>query len=428
MNSSRLLLLPYKLLVSFMILTQFLYFWGPLQFDKSFNFLLFLFFIIVDLVFIIGYKQGIKKKTENRELKYTNKVSNLVFIGMLMIIPQFVSGWHLSSFSLHEFYNRFIAGLFNPGQVFNERNEAMGTSLITYLLMLLSPLTISAKVLSIYFWKSFSKSMKITIIVYYVLTIVYWLGIGTRKGLFDVAIILIFTLLMSDFSIVNSRKKRRRILVLGLVSVSLFLFYFVYSNLSRFGLESGELLEFDQYSIKNSYKTVLPPALNIVLAQITSYLCQGYHALSLSLSDWFNYSISCFSYGLGSNWFKISVVERLLPNVDVLSMTYQGYLWEHYRIDPEASWHSLYLWLANDVTFFGVPFIIYLFSYYCGFFWKSAINKTRIVDAPLSILFIMFFAYSFANNQVFSFSFIAFWGLIIIRLISKISQFNNISR
>jgi hypothetical protein len=176
-------------------------------------------------------------------------------------------------------------------------------------------------------------------------------------------------------------------------------------------------MEVDRYFIKESYRKLFPPSFNIVLAQLSSYLCQGYYALSLSLTEWLDGNVFCFSYGLGSNWFKINVAESIIPNLDIISKTYQGFLEVKYGIDPEASWHSLYLWLANDVTFIGVPIVVYALAYYCGYFWKSAVNQVRVVDAPITILLLMVFVYSFANNQVFSFSFIAFWALVIIRLL-----------
>ena len=133
---------------------------------------------------------------------------------------------------------------------------------------------------------------------------------------------------------------------------------------------------------------------------ICSYLTQGYYALSKGLE----LGILPISF-LGSSWFTISIAKKF--SYDPTETTYM-YMLQSEGIDMSINWHSIYLWLANDFTFIGVPIIIFLIGYFFAQSWMDAIKGSNILSYPVLALFSTMIFYFFANNQVFSFSFIPF--------------------
>jgi len=89
-------------------------------------------------------------------------------------------------------------------------------------------------------------------------------------------------------------------------------------------------------------------------------------------------------------------------------------LLENYGIDSHVNWHTIYVWLANDFTFIGVPIIIYLIGLMFARTWCDSVKGDNDTAIPLFTLFLVMVFYFFANNQVLSFSFMPFvvWWLL----------------
>ena len=236
-----------------------------------------------------------------------------------------------------------------------------------------------------------------------------WLGIGTRKGLFDIIIIIAFVFLARHNDYVDDSKKRKRFFRVVLVSSILFVFYFVFSNLSRYGLTFNEISDFNiDKTIRPFYINYCPMWLLVSLANITGYLCQGYYALSVGLSI----GIIPPTF-LGMSWFTMVIANKM--GLDPMPHTYLSLL-ERYGIDSHVNWHTIYIWLANDFTFIGVPLVILIIGYAFANTWCECVEGKNAVAIPTFSLFLIMVFYFYANNQVLSFSFIPFvvWCLLYV--------------
>ena len=136
-------------------------------------------------------------------------------------------------------------------------------------------------------------------------------------------------------------------------------------------------------------------------------MCQGYYALDKA------FDIGIIQPNIfNTNFFTINVLERIDPSI--MDGSYLSLLERNYGIDPLASWHSIYVWLANGFTFLGVPFVIFIIGYYFAKSWMSSIYEKNIISVSLFAIHFQMIMYFFANNQVYSFSFVVIVGLFVL--------------
>ena len=183
--------------------------------------------------------------------------------------------------------------------------------------------------------------------------------------------------------------------------ISIFILYFIFSNISRYGGDGFAALEMiNNTNLKSWYINQLGTPISVALSFIESYLCQGYYALGLGL----DHGIILPSI-FGSNWFTIAFAKKFGYDPTIYTYTY---ILQNQGIDMSINWHSLYLWLANDFTFIGVPLIVFFIGYFFAQTWCDCVRNRNVLAYPIMSLFVIMIFYAFANNQVFSFSFIPF--------------------
>ncbi len=431
MISKRIAYFPFKILFIFLLFTEILLFIGPLHYDLELPLLLGVYLLILNLSLYLGYKRGITKYKFHQSSTTINDVTiikTFIILSLFVVSPMnLLVNWGLNSVSPGAIWEKFIEGLTNPADVYLENLEFMqkglgGGGAIMH--ALLSFISFAAIPLGIVYWKSLSKTFHLFIFFLIFLEIVFWIGIGTRKGLLDILLITILMIIATNKQLLDDSKKRKKMLLGLIVFLALFMFYFIYSNLSRSTVDLKDLNNIDiaviGLDVKPFYENYVSPVIYIPLSSITNYLCQGYYALSCALKVSLEQTV--FTYGYGNNTFTMVLLENLFGyDYDyLLSQTYQGILDKKYAIHPTVNWHSLYVWLANDFTFFGVPIIIYFIGYLFSTTWLDTLTKSNLYSAPLFAFFAIMVFYAFANNQVLSSSFMAFVIVFILYLTRKI--------
>ncbi len=141
---------------------------------------------------------------------------------------------------------------------------------------------------------------------------------------------------------------------------------------------------------------VVPDSFKPTMVYMTSYLTQGYYALSLALNEPFTPM-----YGIGNSMFLMDNFKKIL-GTDFFQYTYQTKL-DYLGWDPLVNWHSIYVWLANDISFYGILPLLYFLG---KFFGKISIdtinNKNPIACAIFCLLLVMFFYFPL-NYQILSY-------------------------
>lgn len=397
------LFIPLKVLLGFLVFTEVLLFYGPNVYELHSPALLVTFLIVVNLSFYLGYKRGVSHFHHSKYHFKKPTIQIFLLLGLVLNILRMVEMW--GQHGLNVSLNTIILALLNPGDAyFAESMEAASSSL---LMTLLSPITWAALPFGLYKWKELTLFYKIVVLLIIIIQILSWLGIGTRKGLMDIILLIGFISFLNNSKVQAFSKLKKKYILWIVVSLSLFLSYFVFSNLSRYGFSASEINQFEiSHEIRPFYQENLPHWLIVSLSSITGYLCQGYYALSIALSQ----GIITPTF-LGMSLFTMVIATKF--GLNPMPDTYMALI-EPYGIDPLGNWHTIYVWLANDFTFIGVPFIIFLIGMMLARTWYDCIKGENDLAIPLFSLFLIMVFYFFANNQVLSFSFMPFvtWWLL----------------
>lgn len=407
---------PLRILLTFLVFTEVLFFFGPIDYYIPVPWTLIVFFFVVNITFYIGYKRGIHKYSFDYAVA-TNLCSlrflHIFILASLVLIPLRISSlWAVSSLSPVAVGSHIINSIVNPGAVYADKLD-LNSGAATYLCIIFSPVVYIALSLIVFLWDRLHGIWKFLASFLLLWELLLPIGQGVRKGIIDIGIIVIFLFIARKPTILIDLKKQKSYLLLIILFVASFIYYFIYSNLARYGIEDASILVENStlFNIKDSYRYSSDPIFLAVVCSIESYLCQGYYALGNALCSDFT-----FSYGVGSSWFGVNMMTRL--GIDVLPYTYVGQL-ERIGIDPTINWHSIYTWLASDYTFWGVPIFTYFMGNFLSITWLDTLTRRNVMAPSLFILFALMTFYSFANNQVFSLSFVAFTCIFLVWIFTR---------
>ena len=385
---------PLKILLSFLVLSELLIWVGPIDYQIQNGLVLLLYLLLLNLCLFLGYKKGCKSFKPSKFNLSIVSIRLILFFGFYLNFISLTSMWRSHGLTLS--FATLINSIINPGAAYYSDAfiVSKGTS---YLWLLLSPIAWAVTPIGIYSWNKISRIEKALVIGSVLLQIVQWLGVGTRKGMIDVVLITFFLGVAKYPRLITNRAYRNKIYFISFILTILFLFYFTFSNLSRSGgetlqdlINSGVGRTFRQFYTDN-----IPIWLVLSIAGITSYLCQGYYALSLGLSLGVKPIVP-----LGMSWFTISIANKF--GYDSFSDNYINTL-SRFGIDPYINWHSIYLWLANDFTFIGVPIVIFIIGYFFGLVWCDCLVGKNILFFTFFIYFINFSFADYRTRNVFSY-------------------------
>lgn len=408
MLHNRIIYFPRTIALCFLVFSEVLLLIGPFSYQISNYFLLYSYLVILNFAFYYGYQKGVRHFKPSEFKMRKDVIAFILIVGFLLTIRRLSSMWAGRGLAV-TLYN-LVYALQNPGTVYLESVSLEG-SVLTYLWLILEPVRWAAIPLGIANWKRFKYWIKAIVIATVLLEIIMWLGIGTRKGIFDVIIISFFLIIAKTPKLITVKSERRKVLPIIVIAIVLFLGYFTISGASRKGYEMNEISStIITQDIKPGYRD-LPDWALFSLCSIESYLCQGYYALSKGLEI----GVKPLTFG-GSGWFTIMLMRKI--GYDPEPYTYMASL-ESFGIDRSVNWHTMYLWLANDVSFFGVPFLVFIIGFLFARSWLDVVEERNQASYPFFALMLIMVFYFYANNQVLSFSFMPFVFWLIFYLFTR---------
>tara|TARA_B100000579_G_C22819564_1_gene849791 strand:- start:902 stop:2155 length:1254 start_codon:yes stop_codon:yes gene_type:complete len=373
----------------------------------------YLFNVIVLISFFFGYKKGILKNkfyTSNEFNK--SAISRLLKISFLLnlifIYPKFLFRLKIAFLSISDILNHIAIGFFTPGYAYADRfaRTYEGFSTLSNPLVLayniVLPFLYLAIPLGIYFWDRLNISSRIILLVIIFLEILSYIAIGTNKGIFDIAIILPWLILAKNpEKYINYKMnfKKAFLLVSAVLVIFSALSYFVSTNIERKGARFYYEHSTQTYVSEDALVLkILPTFIQDSYLAIDSYLTQGYYPLGLALDMDFK-----STYGMGNSFFLTTLGEKYFGKNYITDRTYQARIendhgWSHY-----VKWHTFYTWIANDVSFWVVPIIIYYLACFFSQSWHDIIQRRNIYSIPVFSLFLIMITYFPANNQIFGF-------------------------
>lgn len=407
---NKILNFPIRVLLTFLIFTEILFFIGPRIWNINNSVLLVCYLLLMNAALYCGYKSGLKYSVRTAIGHFSiNTIGRIVTMAFICKLTLFLVD---NNFSVTSIISKLLNATNDFGQAYYDRD--LDVNIVRYLIgQLLTPIVFAGYVFGIYYWKDLKKKYHIYCVLMIIIELISWISIGVRKGVCDIFIVVFVSWFLRNYDVLLNKKRWRRFKRYIAFVVFAFLLFFLGTNLSRMSQYDTFVGMFNdsRLPIRDFYLKYIPNGLTMMIMSIAGYLCQGYYALSKALE------VGILSPNiLATNMFTINVAEKF--GLDPLVGSYLDVLSLNYGISPTVNWHSIYVWLANGFTFFGVPFFVYFIGFVFGNSWKRSIQKKDNIAMLLFVVMFQTIFYFFANNQVFSFSFVLVVCFMLVYLLN----------
>jgi hypothetical protein len=403
---------------------------GPLKYKYIDTFSVLTYVSLVTMLFSIGYIFGaagkinspglvsfqMRASMESRQIRFINRF--VLGLGLIVVIFSwygfFDSGKNLGFSNLGENYIGSYEG-YVRGQAKIDVYYILGIFSHSIIALCLA--------FGTYYFVSYSRSLKI---IFLFITLSYLfiqvLGSGKQKYLGDV--VIAFGVYLLFFRARLERLKAKHVLFLFplLVVILVFIvFLFLEILRQRYGAANIGVININEkvhpliYWDLDSYVfKLLGDEYGFSYGIFLGYFSNGMYGLSLCLNLPFTWT-----YFVGNSYSLTRVAEIVLNQDKVIQQdTYPYKAGVVYGWD-ESKWHSLYAWMASDVTFSGVVFFAGLFGFFYAKTWKSALSVRDPFSGPLFFFLTLGLVFSLANNQLLHSmpGIISFLSLLVLKLV-----------
>lgn len=389
--------LPINIYIIYTLFVFFSLFLGPVQYRNMDFFVLVPYVSLILLFFCVFFIHGTKGVLEtNQNNVLINKVFKLfIFFGLLISIKMwgvfFYSGKSLSLTSMGanyiSSYDGYVRGQASIG--------------VLYILNIFESSILSIAILFIFSsYQYMGKGLKrISWFIVSTYLLVNVIGSGKQKYLGDLIIFGIYSYLIC---LAISRKNFKVKTVLTYLFFFLIIFaafsFVLSSRYSALGIDGANIAQkihpmmyWDNESVIVS---LFGEQIGFPIGMFLGYFTNGLYGLNLCLQLPFEWT-----YMLGNSYSLAKIIEVTASEPGLI-------LNNSYPFRAESlgwgldKWHSLFAWLASDVSFAGVILLAGLFGLIYGYLWRQCIMNNNPFARPLFIYLSLGVIFSFSNNQI----------------------------
>ena len=364
------------------------------------------------LGYMVGQRQSVSLQliewNEEKTDKLMKVVSVLVIFNVLFYIIHIFRTYAFATPDFIGLFKEMSVGLQNPGlgykinfvrqQTLDGPNVLGGTA-FTILNLGWGFIKNIVIILAMIFFKKLKLYGKIFTILYLAIVVVFYISIGTNIQFLHVLLLVEIPVIVETFQKWHKKEINRKaiikLIVFILVGCILLLCYFGWMMESRSAASGYDISEYEIGGLKPD-DGLEGPVSNSKLMNLwysfSSYLTQGYYAMSQALSvEWTP------MFGLGSSMWVVDIVSNNIYDID--QFTYQVKL-EEFGWDSDVRWHSMYTWLANDFSFYGVILAMFVIGLLFGGMFKDAIKNKNPFALASIFFFMLMLIFAPCNNQV----------------------------
>lgn len=389
---------------------------------------------------VFGYFVGQNHVFQLRKISWTEKTTNQLIsllpffctANCVMYLIYIFRSYGFSTFDFAGLAEQLTIGLKNPGlgyylhcmrQITVDGLDVIGGHTFTVLNLLWGFIRIPIMLFSMLHFRQMNLWGKISALLYLIMVVIFYISIGTNIQFLHVLLIILLPIILRTFDLWYAGTIRKQdVLILAVSLLTGFLLltgYFSWMTESRANTYGYEIADYKvaEYSIQNpdvsqqpsessqdpniSQQPETPPKkeltglakkLNNLWISGSSYLSQGYYAMSLSLTQKWTPM-----FGLGNSKFVMDLISDHM--IDIRQYTYQSKL-EKYGWSSTNHWHSIYTWLANDVSFYGVIVVMFLIgAIFAMMFQDAIVTKNPLARASI-FFYILMLLFIPCNNQI----------------------------
>lgn len=423
-----LLLAPIRAALAFSMLTYLLFVFGVWDFPGRRSLQLAAWVLMFNVAMFAGFRAGVRKshripaRSSPRAAVCVleNLLSAAFWVTLITFLPRLVIETQLYDLEVGSLISRVQVGLNDALGVYQRRASLVQPPglwvYVNYLCVATGFITWLYTPLAILFWHRLSATRRLLTVMFWASTVVSATARGQNFGVFDLGIRIVVFFLVQRYFVVrealepnhdvtpSSSSKRRRFrtghaaaaVALGAAMIG----FFANTMRSRVGDRFDRLLAIGGQYVAIDQQSLIwmfcPDGLKPICATLLAYVTHGYVGLGLSLRMPFDSTL-----GLGNSLFLIDNAKQMF-GIDLLSLTYQDKVFDLYGYHYSILWHTAYSWIANDVSFWGVPIVLFCIFHIFGSAWSDFVLTRNILGvlflAPMATMII----FISANNQLMS--------------------------
>lgn len=418
---------PLVLCILYMCTTLILYFVSPVQRDTSRPLEMTLLILAYIAAFAFGYLLLRRKtagyysasteKSRDSETFFVNNIKPVQRCIVILLCATIIFVLrNVNVVGGSSLVQGVLQALNDPNGAYFSKMGIESNSLLNIITILGAPVFIYGSFLGMMNFSSLGRLYQGLFISYLVLEILRWIIIGTNKGLFDILALFLITSFLKSWKTKKNRKKINIKQILFIMALAYFVIWiFGLTVSSRTGSNINVLYSQGVTNVdtENLLFLIFPTSVAIVISRLIGYVTHGYYGFALGLTlDWVP------TFGLGNSGFIYTWVDRIFQ-IDVTSSLYQTRIEQVYGWSANAKWHTMYLWFANDFSFFGVILFMFVFgALFCRAI-HDALYKNNPYAACVAYLMMMVVLYSSSNNQILG-SGNSMWALLIFLFLWKV--------
>lgn len=410
-NSSRALWYPILAAEAYLFLTFILFLTGPLVVEAEKLSSLIAFVTVANAALYLGYRYRIKKIRSFSS--YSHLVGNLDKSMKRLLILSIVYFIAYGISLLIEYggvnFDIIWQSVKNPGfayyskfDVYERQISANSRNVVIQFLVLTNVLYSFLVPFSIILWnklKIFTKLLVGIAIFFYSL---YFLYIGTLKGLGDLCIIGIASFLAKMYGSWNKELpvaavpsyNRRKISLLIFIILGIFSAYTAFNQYSRL-TSLGISDRYRQFSDTSILRRIIGRDAALGVYMQIGYVSNGYCGLSHSLQTPF-----VWTYGVGNSLALTSYLTQYLNIPDLYEKTYLARTEDRTGWPGKMYWSTIYPWLASDITYPGTILIMFFLGYFFAKVWVEGAFERDPISLILFTQIVLLIAFIPANNQL----------------------------
>ena len=406
--------LPYYFLLGFNLITLLLYILNPFNIGVPSNHWLAIFYISLCLfLFSIGFKSGIRKgqrKPAIGRYRFTSlsKVNvNMYFTFFIMtFLLKYAYELRVPVFDFSALLQRVMVGIANPdlGYALTLKGPQSFSWSLYVVICFVDGLFFVVNAL---YWGRLSRFNKAIFLVLFVFELLRWFAAGTSFGIIIMAttVSLAFCCNMSQDYI-----NRKTLIKVGVVLLAVFLLAVYAFQINMVGRAGGEFASntMNKFSFNSDswlFTNIISrfsEEFQYLFVYMAFYLVGGYYNFEYAFSCDYDWCFFC-----GSNTAVTNITDNIL-GMNIEALNYQTKIFQQFGVDPYIQWHSCYLWLANDFTLLGVPFVLYFIGKMAAYAFMLYRKFNDLLSGVVFILFANMIILLFANNNYMSTIFFSF--------------------
>jgi hypothetical protein len=387
---------PGVLALSYLAFTVLVFVIGPWPWPVSDPWKLYTFLLFAHLAFFGGYWRGIVAKPIVYKSTFSPQTLLWLSIGVNLLL--FFPTLYLRAGSTTSLYE----AIRHPSVAYSEANNNFSESstslrVIEFIRFIMGPALGVFFPLCVFYWRRLSTSLRILSVAAVACHFIMWISMGKNKGIIEYGIMLpclLFAAHQKYRQRLHIQKVTRAVLMTGVILVFLIIVFAWFTgtrneNDERYW-DSGAQIH--AYELKN-----VPKGIEGTLLLGASYLSQGYYALSLCLDEPF-----VCTYGVGNAPWMAVVADRIL-GINTLEVSSYPDRIEDTGWIASQRFHTIYSWLASDVSFYGVVLVMFLIGRVFGLVWVDCLSADNPLAVGLLGFLIVMIGYFPANNQIMMF-------------------------